>query len=97
MFVVAAIGFVGPGAALGATPTTKGTSAASDQYDKPANAVAGTTGGSSSGGGGSYEPPVAAATSGTLPFTGASLVWPAVGAFALVGLGLALRRHERKH
>jgi hypothetical protein len=95
LIVVAAIGVAGPGIAMGATSTTShGTSAASDQYHKhryhkPAKTVAGTSA--------SYKPPVVSSTSsGTLPFTGISLIWPAVAAFALVGLGLALRRHDRK-
>jgi hypothetical protein len=97
LIVVAAIGLVGPGMALAATSTTShGTSAASDQYDKPAKGVKGTTG-TSSGGGGSYTPPAATSSSGgTLPFTGMSLIWPALAAVALVGLGVGLRRHDRK-
>ena len=97
LIVVAALTVACPGIALGATSTTsQGTSAASDQYAKPAKEVAGTSG-SSSGGGGSYMPPAATSSSGgTLPFTGVSLIWPAVAAFALVGLGVGLRRHERK-
>lgn len=96
VIVVAAIGIAAPGVAVGATGTTNhGTSAASDQYDKPAKEVAGTSGGNSSGGG-SFTPPSATSSSGTLPFTGVSLIWPAVGAFALLGLGVAVRRHERK-
>src|SRR4051812_11566028 len=85
LIVVAAIGIAGPGIALGAT--NHGTSAASDQYDKPAKvAVAGTSASSSGGGGGSFTPPAATSSSGgTLPFTGISLIWPAVGAFALIG------------
>jgi len=97
VIVVAAIGIAAPGVAVGATGTTNhGTSAASDQYDKPAKEVAGTSGGTS--GGGSFTPPSApSSSSGTLPFTGVSLIWPAVGAFALLGLGVAVRRHERKN
>ena len=33
----------------------------------------------------------------TLPFTGVSLIWPAIAAIVLVSLGLGLRRHERKN
>ena len=96
VIVVAAIGIAAPGVAVGATGTTvHGTSAASDQYDKPAKEVAGTSGGNSSGGG-SFTPPSATSSSGTRPITGVSLIWPAVGAFALLGLGVAVRRHERK-
>src|SRR6476469_5681787 len=91
LFIVATIGVAGPGGALAAAPsTTHGTSAASDQYATPTNAVAGT-----SGSGGDYTPPAAtpvaatSSTGGTLPFTGMSLMWPAVGAVALVGVGLA--------
>jgi hypothetical protein len=91
--VVAVFSLSGPGIALGASqPSSQGTSAASDQYAKPAKVAA-----SSSPGGNSTPPPASTATGGTLPFTGVSLIWPAVAAFALVGFGLALRRHERKN
>jgi hypothetical protein len=93
--LVVAIGFALPGVALAAGSTgSNGGSAASDQYDKPAKAVAAASGGST---GGSYKPPVATpASTGTLPFTGMSLIWPAVAAVGLIGLGVALRRHDRK-
>lgn len=91
--VVAAFSLSGPGIALGASqPSSQGTSAAGDQYDKPAKVAA-----SSSTGGNSNPPPAGTTSGGTLPFTGISLIWPAVAAFALVGFGLALRRHERKN
>jgi len=95
--LVVAIGLALPGVALATGSTgNSGTSAASDQYDKPAKAVAAATGSSTSGG--SYKPPVVASTStGTLPFTGMSLIWPAVAAVGLIGLGVGLRRHDRKN
>ena len=99
LVVVASLGLVGTGTALGASPSASHrTSAASDQYvksanyAKPAKIVAGQAGNSSSGG---SAPSTGTASSGTLPFTGVSLIWPAVAAVALVGLGLGLRRHER--
>lgn len=100
--VVIAFGIGGAGIALGASQTpNQATSAARDQYYKPPKnvvkppktIVVGETTGSPSQP--AYTPPVAA-TSGTLPFTGVSLLWPAIAAVMLVGLGLVIRRHERK-
>lgn len=91
--VVAVFSLSGPGIALGASqPSGQSTSAAGDQYNKPAKVAA-----SNTGSGSSTPPPASTSTGGTLPFTGVSLIWPAVAAFALVGFGLALRRHERKN
>ena len=93
LVVAAMFSLGGPSIALGASPAkSQGTSAAGDQYGKPAGTAAG-----NSGGGSSTPPPASSATGGTLPFTGVSLIWPAVAAVALVGLGLGLRRHERKN
>ena len=96
LIAVAAFGLGGAGVALGAAPATShGTSAASDQYDRPATNVAGQTAGKPSSG--SLTPPsVSTSSGGTLPFTGVSLIWSAVAAVGLVGLGLGLRRYERK-
>lgn len=87
VMVFAAFGAGGAGVALGATG-----SAASDQYKKPAKVEVANASES-------LTPPTPAATtsSGTLPFTGVSLIWPAVGAVVLVGLGLGLRRRESKN
>jgi hypothetical protein len=99
LFVVALVGLFASGVALaGSTPTqTAGGSAASDEYYKPApkpkpvvksQTAAATT---------QTKPAAAVKSSGTLPFTGMSLIWPVVGALCLVGLGLGIRRYERKH
>jgi hypothetical protein len=96
LVVVAAFSLGGASVALGGSPlpTCKEQSSAGDEYCKPAKVVAGTSGGNS--GSGSYTPPsTGSASGGTLPFTGVSLIWPAIAAIVLVSLGLALRRHER--
>ena len=93
LVVVAVFSLGGPSIALGASPSTsQGTSSAGDQYGKPAGTDTGTA-----GGGKSTPPSAGSGGGGTLPFTGVSLIWPAVAAVALVGLGLGLRRHERKN
>ncbi len=79
------------GGALGATGN--GTSAASDQYDRKVVAkVAGTASTKSST---APKPALASSSSGDLPFTGVSLLWPALGAAFLLTLGFGLRRHGR--
>lgn len=93
LIVVAVFGLGGPSIALGASSSTSpGTSSAGDQYAKPAVTVAGI-----SSSGGSNPPPANSAAGGALPFTGVSLIWPALAAVALVGLGISLRRYERKN
>lgn len=96
LIIVAAFSLGGAGIALGARSSDVGSSSASDEYPlppPPPKVVAAKTGTS----GGTYKPPTATtASKGTLPFTGVSLIWPAVAAVVLVGLGLGLRRHERK-
>jgi hypothetical protein len=98
--IVAVFSLCGTSIALGASSskqqvkassTSHGTSAASDEYAKSAKGVAGASGG------GSTPPPTSGPSSETLPFTGVSLIWPAVAAIALVALGLGLRRHDRKN
>lgn len=73
-----------------ASASTNKPSAASDQYvvvaDKTAPGPSVKT----------TSSPGVASTGGTLPFTGVSLIWTAIGAVALVGLGMGLRRHDRK-
>jgi hypothetical protein len=95
LILAAAFSLGTAGIAFGAKPlpTCKGTSSASHQYCTPKTVVAGTSAGSASGG--NSAPP--SNTGGTLPFTGMSLIWPAIGAIALVSLGLGLRRYERKN
>jgi hypothetical protein len=92
LIVFAALSLGSAGIAFGgSTPPTCKHSSASDEYCKPAKVVAGASAGSS----GSFAPP--SKTGGTLPFTGMSLIWPAIGAVALVSLGVGLRRYERKN
>ena len=90
---VVAIGLAVSGVALGATSTAgQGKSAASDQYGivvKSEKAVKVTNGSPT-------QPATVATSSGTLPFTGVSLIWPGIAALGMVGFGVALRRHERK-
>lgn len=96
LVVAAAFGLGGAGIALGSPPPKcEKKSSASNQYCDPTVVV-----GQSSGnaGGGSFTPPSkSSAAGGALPFTGVSLIWPAIAAIALVSLGLGLRRHERKN
>ena len=94
LLAVAAIVMVGASSALAAGGA--GTSSASDQYDKPVTVVKGTTATASSTSA-TAQPVAATSSGGTLPFTGVSLIWPAIGAVALVGFGLMLRRQDRKN
>ncbi len=88
VIVIAALSVVGTGIA---SASTNKPSAASDQY--PPVVASQTTAGSSPK---TTSSQGVASTGGTLPFTGVSLIWTAVGAVALVGLGIGLRRHDRK-
>ena len=96
VIIVASFSLGGASIALGAAPSiSQGTSAASNQYvhpkPKPKPPTTVVAGASSSSG---SSPANAGAT---LPFTGVSLIWPAIAAIVLVSLGLGLRRHERKN
>ena len=98
LIVVAAFSLGSAGIALGGSPppTCTGTSSADDEYCTPPKVVADKTGGNS--GGGTFTPPSATSAAGeALPFTGVSLIWPAIGAIVLVSLGLGLRRYERRN
>ena len=98
LFVVAMVGLFSTGVALASTPTKSvGTSAASDEYakpkPKPSVVVASKTAAVTT----KAKPAAGVKSAGKLPFTGMSLLWPVVGAIGLVGLGLGIRRYERRN